>query len=637
MIKFDKVSKKYGINILYEHFTYEFAKSNIYVITGESGSGKTSILDILYKITKPSRGSIIYENTISSYNAVSSFFLDEYSVFENLFYILKIRNQEKNISLVEEYLEFLNINGCKHKNIKNLSAGQKRRVGIIATLSLDSDYYILDEPYADLDKSNRDKVTRLIKRKRDEGKTVVITSHQNDLLDDCSFVKFQVSDKINILNYDASDRIIIPEKKIVQEKYILNSLVRVKIGIRHFIIALMISILSLTLLLFNQQYLNNKSDIDGNIYVLENTNSSLIDYYDNIFDYIEGDMVYEALNYNAVSSVIALPVSLYNENYMLKENEVIVSSLVYEKYKDKSFESLGLDGSNHLIGKYIIFKDNRYIVKEVLDLMTNVIYLSDEKMRSSQFIVSGKNQTLEFIQVETILKEGLIPKDNNKYIEIISNMDFHIGDIIDNVYIVSGISVDNKFYMRKDDFKKHYLQAVPGKKIIYTSENNDIENILKVLSISFTNLKEEADKTIELNQSMQLESNQVIIKTLFYAIIFVVISVTVVDFLFIKNKINLHRFMKVNFFKMMFSLLLNIFVKYITILVFSIIFIYLSSNVLIFIFNLQNFTIKLDRLLNYGLICFIISIVAMLTSFLVNKIVNKLHIHIRENKPVENR
>ena len=203
MIKFNNVTHKYGNNIILRNLTYTFNSNGLYIITGESGCGKTTILDLLYKLIKPTQGKII-NNNIIAYDAITNLFLTDDTVLDNLKNILKIQNNEENYPLVEEYLDILNIKGCKHKKIKHLSVGQRRRVGIIATLALDCDFYLLDEPFADIDKYNRMRVTSLIEKKLNEGRSVIITSHQTELLNNYQFSNFKVNDRINIYSYESN-------------------------------------------------------------------------------------------------------------------------------------------------------------------------------------------------------------------------------------------------------------------------------------------------------------------------------------------------------------------------------------------------------------------------------------------------
>lgn len=631
MLKLNKITKKYEKKILFQNLTYEFKRNSLYVISGESGFGKTTLLDILYEITKPSSGSVVNNGVSVAYDALESFLLKEYSVFENLCYILKIKNEDKNIYLIEKYLKLLNIYGCKHKNIDHLSLGQKKRVGLVATLLLDCDYYILDEPYADLDMANRNRVTSLIKIKLEEGKAVIITSHQRELLNDFNFNQFKVSDKVNIFSYHLREK---ESENIIKKPFkifLFKDLLKITFGFRHLMIALMIAIFSLSILFFENNYLNKQNYFDENIFVMNNTNDLIIEYYESIFDYISGDLEYIILDLSATVEVIALPVSIYSKTHVLKENEVIISSLIYDLYKDKSFESLGVSSSDELIDKTVYFNENKYIVKDVIDLDTNVIYLSDEVMRNDLIIIAGKRERLNIIKDEIILKEGIMPTNNNKYIEIIGDISLNVGDIIDDVFLVTGISNDNNFYIREDDFKKHYLQNVMGKKVLYSNDKSKIENTLKISSISYKNLKDEADIEYENLMLIQNETNQDFVSFYLIVTIVLVLVVAIIDFYKVKNRIDMHRFMKNSSVRIYTNIIFNVVFKYLIIYAFSILFFYLLKVVLIYIFNSTSFSSNLEYLFKYGLLCIATNIVIISALYLLNKGLGKLNNQIRKN------
>lgn len=631
MIKLDKVSKVYEGKSLFNNLTYSFEKNSLYVITGDSGSGKTTILDLIYEITKPSSGSVVNSNVSIAYDALESFFFNKYTVFENICYILKIKNKQENLPLVEKYLKMLNIHGCKHKSIDHLSIGQKKRIGIVAALALNFDYYILDEPYADLDRANRNKVTSLIKTKVNEGKTVIITSHQRELFDDYDFKQFKVSDKISIYSYSFKE---LENENIIKKplkKMMFKDLINVGIRLRHLMIGLMIALISLSLLFFQNNYLNEKNYFDDNIFVMNNTNDSLMNYYDNIFDYVSGDLEYDVLDLKASSPVIALPITLYSNNYDLKDNEIVISSLIYDIYHDKSFESLGIKTPKQLIKKVVYFNEKNYIVKEVIELDTNVVFISDDQMRNYEIIIFGKSEKLHFINDEIILKEGNIPTNNNKYIEIIGDISLNVGDVIDDLFLVTGISSNNDFYIREEDFKKYYLQNVKGKKVLYNNEKSDIENILKISSISYKNLKDEADREFENIILIQEESNQDYIVSILILTIVLVIIVAIIDFYQVKNKIDMHRFMKNSDIWIYANIIFNIVFKYLIIYVFSILIFNILKVVLVYTYNMESFVGNFAYLFKYGLICLLTNIVVMSGLYLLNKVFNRLNMQIRNN------
>lgn len=629
MIKFNNVTHKYGNNIILRNLTYTFNSNGLYIITGESGCGKTTILDLLYKLIKPTQGKII-NNNIIAYDAITNLFLTDDTVLDNLKNILKIQNNEENYPLVEEYLDILNIKGCKHKKIKHLSVGQRRRVGIIATLALDCDFYLLDEPFADIDKYNRMRVTSLIEKKLNEGRSVIITSHQTELLNNYQFSNFKVNDRINIYSYE-SNLLVKRTNEKKSKKFFYNDLILSKLKIRYFILSLMIALLSISLIFVQSQENYTRNYIDSNIYVLYNTNEALLNYYDYTFDYIQGDLNYSTLNFQASSSVIALPVSLYQNQYILNENEILISKIIYENYQHVSFESLGIDKPDKLKGKNVTFDNESYIVKDVLDIEYNVVYLSDEKLRNKTIYISSRPKTLEIIKEDMILKEGKMPQDNARYFEIIGDENCYIGDIINDLFLVTGISNDNKFYLRYDDFKLYYLQNTKSNKIVYSNDKIKIESFLTISSIAYENLHDQKTLVIENELAIQKLSNQSLIFALKIITIIVILIIGVLEYIRIRKRINIHRFMKTNSVIILANLIINSIIKFIFTIIISILVFIILRAALVYVVNTSYLTKSINLLIKYNILALGLFIIVIDLIFMIYNLFNKMNIFIRKN------
>lgn len=629
MIKFNNVTHKYGNNIILRNLTYTFNSNGLYIITGESGCGKTTILDLLYKLIKPTQGKII-NNNIIAYDAITNLFLTDDTVLDNLKNILKIQNNEENYPLVEEYLDILNIKGCKHKKIKHLSVGQRRRVGIIATLALDCDFYLLDEPFADIDKYNRMRVTSLIEKKLNEGRSVIITSHQTELLNNYQFSNFKVNDRINIYSYE-SNLLVKRTNEKKSKKFFYNDLILSKLKIRYFILSLMIALLSISLIFVQSQENYTRNYIDSNIYVLYNTNEALLNYYDYTFDYIQGDLNYSTLNFQASSSVIALPVSLYQNQYILNENEILISKIIYENYRHVSFESLGIDKPDKLKGKNVTFDNESYIVKDVLDIEYNVVYLSDEKLRNKTIYISSRPKTLEIIKEDMILKEGKMPQDNARYFEIIGDENCYIGDIINDLFLVTGISNDNKFYLRYDDFKLYYLQNTKSNKIVYSNDKIKIESFLTISSIAYENLHDQKTLVIENELAIQKLSNQSLIFALKIITIIVILIIGVLEYIRIRKRINIHRYMKTNSVIILANLIINSIIKFIFTIIISILVFIILRAALVYVVNTSYLTKSINLLIKYNILALGLFIIVIDLIFMIYNLFNKMNIFIRKN------
>ena len=171
-------------------------KNNIYGIYGESGSGKTSLLNLLAGFIQPANGTIEVNGKKQNFNRLIKLFKIGYSaqtptiLDENILInsTLKYKNTKQDIKKLKELLNLFNLKKFlseKHfserglATIKNMSGGEKQRIGFIRTIMNNPDLILLDEPTSSLDKQNEKKILEYLKSIK-KNKIIVITSHKND-------------------------------------------------------------------------------------------------------------------------------------------------------------------------------------------------------------------------------------------------------------------------------------------------------------------------------------------------------------------------------------------------------------------------------------------------------------------------
>lgn len=174
-------------------------------IIGHTGSGKSTLVQQLNGILKPSSGKILYDGQdIHSskeftrsvrFNVGLCFQYPEYQLFENTVYD-DIAFGPKNMGLSKEeieqnVLEAAGFVGVKTDMLKkspfDLSGGEKRRVAIAGVMAMKPKVLILDEPTAGLDPKGRKTVEEMIKNYRAvTGSTVIVVSHSMEDIAKCA-------------------------------------------------------------------------------------------------------------------------------------------------------------------------------------------------------------------------------------------------------------------------------------------------------------------------------------------------------------------------------------------------------------------------------------------------------------------
>ena len=194
MIHAQSLSKTYNGTTVLNIANLEIPKGQSFGLVGNNGAGKTTFFSLLLDLIQPTTGSITNNtfqvNTNESWKPFTSAFLDEsfligYLTAEEYFYFIgDLRGQNKADvnALLNKHEEFFNGEILRNKKyLRDLSKGNQKKVGIIATLIGNPEVIILDEPFANLDPTTVNRLKKIIKELAENPDiTVLVSSH--DLL-----------------------------------------------------------------------------------------------------------------------------------------------------------------------------------------------------------------------------------------------------------------------------------------------------------------------------------------------------------------------------------------------------------------------------------------------------------------------
>ena len=170
------------------------------VITGDSGVGKSTLLNILSGLMRPTSGKVLYEDKeITGLNDrdLSSLRVKDLGIVNQSSDLISYLTLEENLSLsreisgregaeeTDQVLRRLGLYDLKSSYPEEMSGGEIKRAAIARAILVSPEVLIMDEPTANLDRKNVRNVLSLLKEQQDKGKTVVISSHEEEALEYC--------------------------------------------------------------------------------------------------------------------------------------------------------------------------------------------------------------------------------------------------------------------------------------------------------------------------------------------------------------------------------------------------------------------------------------------------------------------
>ncbi|WP_141603714.1 ABC transporter ATP-binding protein [Terrilactibacillus laevilacticus] len=190
--------KKFKQQTILNDVNISLASGEIYGLLGPSGSGKTTLVKILLGLEKCDQGKVELFNqkpSISSfhhlgYMAQSDALYEELTAYENLDFfgsIQGLRKKERK-QRIEEVAEIVHLKDHLSKKVLQYSGGMKHRLSLACALIHKPKLYLLDEPTVGLDPLLRQSIWDLFQKLKDDGATLIVTTHVMDEVNRCDRV-----------------------------------------------------------------------------------------------------------------------------------------------------------------------------------------------------------------------------------------------------------------------------------------------------------------------------------------------------------------------------------------------------------------------------------------------------------------
>ena len=187
VINIEGLTKTYDEFIAVNEISFDVNKGEVFALLGPNGAGKTTTVEIIECLKTPDNGKVeIFGINLKDKNKQKEIkrkigvmpqnfnAFDWLTVKENLDYFRNL--YDSNIS-VEELIDRIGLAKKTDSMYKTLSGGMKQRVGIAISLINEPELLFLDEPTAGLDPQARRETWNLIKKLKQEGKTIFLTTH----------------------------------------------------------------------------------------------------------------------------------------------------------------------------------------------------------------------------------------------------------------------------------------------------------------------------------------------------------------------------------------------------------------------------------------------------------------------------
>ena len=206
-ILLENVTKRYDQQIVVNNVSLEIKDGEFFVLLGSSGSGKTTVLNIIAGLASAEQGRVLLHGrdvtNLPTQKRNIGFVFQNYALFEymtvaeNIEFGLQIRKVHKKERQLkrDELLELVGLVGLGDRMPRQLSGGQQQRVALARALVLEPDVLLLDEPLGALDAKIRVELRRSLKNiQKQLGVAAILVTHDQE-------EAFDLADRIGVMSY----------------------------------------------------------------------------------------------------------------------------------------------------------------------------------------------------------------------------------------------------------------------------------------------------------------------------------------------------------------------------------------------------------------------------------------------------
>ena len=194
IIECKNVCKNFGEKVALDHVSLEIPEGQIFGLLGPNGAGKTTLIRIINRITIPNGGEILFKGApITQADVEKIGYMPEerglyrkMKVGDQAMYLAQLKGMtaaDARAALKDWFVRF-GIQSWWDKKVEELSKGMAQKLQFITTVVHKPSLLILDEPFSGFDPVNADIIRKEILRLRDEGATIVLSTHNMESVEE---------------------------------------------------------------------------------------------------------------------------------------------------------------------------------------------------------------------------------------------------------------------------------------------------------------------------------------------------------------------------------------------------------------------------------------------------------------------